>query len=64
MRLPNIRASEIEQARRKRPDSLNAYTCVMRAMPAVWSQDPETITQALELFERAMSLDPNYVLAK
>ncbi len=62
--LPNIRATEIERARRKRPDSLDAYDCVMRAMPTVWSNDPETATQALELLERAMALDPDYALAK
>lgn len=62
--LPNIRATEIERARRKRPDSLDAYDCVMRAMPAVWLNEPETALQALELLERAMSLDPNYALAK
>ena len=62
--LPNIRATEIERARRKRPDSLDAYDCVMKAMPTVWSNDPETATQALELLERAMALDPDYALAK
>jgi adenylate cyclase len=62
--LPNIRATEIERARRKRPDSLDAYDCVMRAMPTVWSNDPETATQALKLLERAMTLDPDYALAK
>jgi adenylate cyclase len=62
--LPNIRATEIERARRKRPDSLDAYDCVMRAMPTVWSNDPETAKQALELLGRATALDPDYALAK
>lgn len=62
--LPNIRATEIERARRKRPDSLDAYDCVMKAMPTVWSNDPETATQALELLERAMAIAPDYALAK
>ena len=62
--LPNLRATEIERARRKRPESLGAYDCVMRAMPAVWAHDPEMAVEALELLERAMSLDPNYALAK
>jgi adenylate cyclase len=61
---PSIRSSEIERAKRKRPDSLDAYDCVMRAMPTVWSHDPELALQALEHLERAMSLDPNYALAK
>jgi adenylate cyclase len=62
--LPNLRATEIERARRKRPESLDAYDCVMRAMPAVWAHDPEMAVEALELLQRAMSLDPNYALAK
>jgi adenylate cyclase len=62
--LPNIRATEIERARRKRPDSLDAYDCVMKAMPTVWSNDPETAKQALELLERATALDPDYALAR
>jgi adenylate cyclase len=61
---PSIRSSEIERARRKRPESLDAYDCVMRALPAVWSSDPATATQALELLERASALDPSYALAK
>jgi adenylate cyclase len=61
---PSIRSSEIARARRKRPDSLDAYDYVMRAMPAVWSTDPEAAPQALTLLERAMSLDPSYALAK
>ena len=34
---PSIRAAEIERARRKRPDNLDAYDLVMRALPYVWS---------------------------
>jgi adenylate cyclase len=61
---PSIRSSEIERARRKRPDSLDAYDCVMRALPAVWSNDVETAAQSLALLEEAMRLDPGYALAK
>jgi adenylate cyclase len=61
---PSIRASEIERARRKRPDSLDAYDCVMRAMPIAWSNDSEAAAQGLALLERAMALDPAYALAK
>lgn len=61
---PSIRSSEIERARRKRPDSLDAYDCVMRAMPIAWSNDPEMAAQGLALLEKAMALDPAYALAK
>lgn len=61
---PSIRLNEIERARRKRPDSLDAYDCVMRAMPIAWSNDPDAAAQGLALLERAMALDPSYALAK
>lgn len=61
---PTITLSEIERAKRKRPDSLDAYDCVMRALPAVWSQDPQTKAEGLRLAEQAMVLDPTYALPK
>jgi adenylate cyclase len=61
---PTIRLSEIERAKRKRPDSLDAYDCVMRAFPAVWSQEPDVIAEGLRLAEQAISLDPTYALPK
>jgi len=61
---PSIRSSEIARARRKRPDSLDAYDCVMRAFPIVWSNDPDTASLGLSLLERAMTFDPSYALAK
>ena len=39
---PTVTLSEIEAAKRKRPESLDAYDCVMRALPAVWSHDLKT----------------------
>lgn len=59
-----LRRAEIERARSKRPESLDAYDCVMRAMPAVWSADAEARKDALVLLERAMAIDPRYALAK
>ena len=38
---PTITLSEIERAKRKRPDSLDAYDCVMRALPTIWSTMPK-----------------------
>jgi len=61
---PTITLSEIERAKRKRPDSLDAYDCVMRALPAVWSQDAETTAEGLRLTEQAIALDPTYALPK
>ena len=56
---PTITLSEIERAKRKRPDSLDAYDCVMRALPAVWSHDTETTAEGLRLAEQAIALDPD-----
>jgi adenylate cyclase len=61
---PSIRSHEIERARRKRPDSLDAYDYVMRAMPTVWSNNPEAVAQGLALVELAIERDPSYALAK
>jgi adenylate cyclase len=60
---PSIRAAEIERARRKRPDSLNAYDLVMRALPYVWSLDRASNETATKLLDEALSLDPTYPLA-
>ncbi|MBV8769478.1 MAG: hypothetical protein JO094_11360 [Hyphomicrobiales bacterium] len=61
---PRLRQAEIERARHKRPESLGAYDCVMRAMPAFWSADAQARKDALFLLERAMAIDPGYALPK
>jgi adenylate cyclase len=61
---PTITLSEIERARRKRPDNLDAYDCAMRALPAAWSHNAGTTAEGLRLAERAMALDPDYALPK
>lgn len=61
---PTITLSEIERAKRKRPDNLDAYDCVMRALPAVWAQDAETTAEGLRLAEQATVLDPAYALPR
>ncbi|PVE20421.1 hypothetical protein DC522_32460 [Microvirga sp. KLBC 81] len=60
---PSIRAAEIERARRKRPDSLDAYDLVMRALPDVWSLNRDANVRAMGLLEQALKLDPTYPLA-
>jgi adenylate cyclase len=61
---PTITLSEIEWAKRKRPDSLDAYDCVMQALPAVWSHDYERTEKGLRLAQQAIGLDPSYALPK
>jgi len=60
---PSIRAAEIERARRKRPESLDAYDLVMQALPCVWSLEYEANREAARLLEKALRLDPTYPLA-
>jgi adenylate cyclase len=60
---PSIRAAEVERALRKRPESLDAYDLVMRALPLVWSLERENNREATRLLEEALRLDPAYPLA-
>jgi TolB-like protein/Tfp pilus assembly protein PilF len=60
---PNLRQAEIERARRKRPDNLDAYDLYLRALPHVHVFMPEDAAQALELLDRALVLQPDYPAA-
>jgi TolB-like protein len=57
---PSLQRSEIERARRKRPDSLDAYDLYLRALPHVAAQMPQEAKKALALLDRALKLDPDY----
>jgi adenylate cyclase len=60
---PRIRIAEVERARRKRPEKLEAYDFVMRSMPHVWALTPIGSSEALRLLGEALRLDPEYPLA-
>jgi adenylate cyclase len=60
---PSIRAAEIERAKRKRPDSLDVYDLVMRALPEVWSLNKDANARAMGLLEQALQLDSSYPMA-
>ncbi|MFT5440046.1 MAG: adenylate cyclase [Alphaproteobacteria bacterium] len=60
---PSIRLAEIERSRRKRPQDQNAYDYTMRAMPHVWALEQEESEKALNLLDKALSLDPDFPLA-
>jgi adenylate cyclase len=60
---PSIRIAEIERSRRKRPQDLGSYDYTMRSMPHVWALEREESLKALDLLEKALSIDPNYPLA-
>jgi adenylate cyclase len=57
---PTLRKAEIERARRKRPESLDAYDLYLRASPFAWTCMPEDADAALPLLERALRLEPDY----
>jgi adenylate cyclase len=60
---PSIQLAEIERARRKRPESLDAYDYVMQAMPHVWALQRADNAKAMMLLEAAIERDPNYPMA-
>jgi adenylate cyclase len=60
---PSLRAAEIERVKRKRPENLDAYDLVLRALPHVNAAMPEEARIAVPVLERALALEPNYGLA-
>jgi adenylate cyclase len=57
---PSLRQAEIERAKRKRPDSLDAYDLYLRALPHATVAMPEEADKALALLGQALTLDPEY----
>jgi TolB-like protein len=57
---PTLRKAEVERARRKRPESLDAYDLFLRALPLAATAMPEDAEKALGLLEEAIRLEPNY----
>jgi TolB-like protein len=60
---PSLRKAEIVRVRRKRPDNLDAYDLVLRAMPSAQSHIAQDALAAIPLLEKALDLDPGYALA-
>lgn len=57
---PSVRQAEIERVKRKRPDNLDAYDQLLRALPSVYTAMPEGATTALALLEKALEKEPTY----
>jgi hypothetical protein len=57
------RQAEIERVKRKRPENLDAYDLVLRAIPDVYPAMPDRAKKALPLLESALSLEPDYAAA-
>jgi adenylate cyclase len=60
---PSLRQAEIERAKRKRPDSLDAYDLYLRALPKVSISMPESADKALPLLGKAIQIEPDYAAA-
>ena len=60
---PNLRKAEIERVRRKRPESLDAYDFVLRALPFVHKWMPDGAAAAIPLLQKALELEPGYAHA-
>jgi hypothetical protein len=60
---PSLRGVETERARRKRPDSLDAYDLFLRALPFAATAMPDNADAALSLLEQAIGLEPDYAVA-
>ncbi len=61
---PALQAAEVERARRKQPESLDAYDLYLRALPELYrSNTVEGTGRALALLRRAIAIDPGYAAA-
>jgi adenylate cyclase len=60
---PHIRRAEIERARHKRPDSVDAWDLYVQALPLVYAANVSGYSDAIALLDRALALAPNYAPA-
>ncbi len=60
---PTLRRAEIERARSKRPEMLDAYDFYLRALPHGFDNTLVEIAEAIRLLTEALRLDPNYAVA-
>src|SRR3546814_2331537 len=61
---PSLRRAEIDRARRKPTEKLDAYDCYLRALPRFGTLTREGVGEALRLLDRAIAIDPQFALAK
>ncbi|VVP17699.1 Transcriptional regulator HilA [Pseudomonas fluorescens] len=60
---PQLERAEIERAKRKPTESLDAYDYYLRAMAKLHSGSREAIDDALPMFYKAIELDPEFASA-
>jgi tetratricopeptide (TPR) repeat protein len=60
---PKLEQAEIERAKRKPTESLDAYDVYLQAKANLDQRTEEILSEALRLFYRAIELDPNFAAA-
>src|SRR5262249_589918 len=60
---PMLDQAEMERAKRKPTENLDAYDYLLRGMALIHKWTRETNEEALRLFHRAIELDPSFALA-
>jgi len=60
---PKLEQAEIERAKRKPTESLDAYDYFLRGMAGIHQLSREGNDEALQMFYRAIELDPNFASA-
>ncbi len=60
---PSVRRAEIERARRKRREALDAYDLFLRALPYAVSNTVADTERALRLLDEALQRDPDHLPA-
>lgn len=61
--IPSVQRAEIERARLKRPENLDAYDFYLRALPHAFANTPRDTDQAITHLAEAVRLDPDYAVA-
>jgi TolB-like protein/class 3 adenylate cyclase len=60
---PRLQQAEIERAKRKPTESLDAYDYYLRGMASFYQWTREGMSEALRMFYRAIELDPDFASA-
>jgi len=60
---PRLEQAEIERAKRKPTENLDAYDCYLRGRASLNQWTKEGTSEALRMFYRAIELDPDYASA-
>jgi len=60
---PQLEQAEIERAKRKPTASLDAYDYFLRGMASYYAGGKESVREGLQLFSRAIELDPTFASA-